>query len=406
MVPAAVRRMKLAGYATVEGTRRYRDRLVAAGAAHAGHFREGLGGLALSTIGLGTYLGRHDDATGELCKSAIKQAVKAGCNVIDSAINYRCQRSERTIGQALAELIKDGTCRRDEVLIATKGGFIPYDGAPPRDGYAYVQKTFIMPGIFSSSDVVADCHCMTSTYLRHQIDSSLANFGLACLDVYYLHNPEIQLEQVSRDEFMARMRTAFETLEAAVAQGKLRVYGTATWDGYRVSPKARGHLSLEALVRLAEEVGGTDHHFRVIQLPYSLGMPEALTWQTQSFNGVTVSLLEAAKALNMYVMVSAPMLQGKLARGPPADLHQALGEGTHAQRALQFVRSTPGLGTALVGVKQADHVRGKLAPAPLVPGLPGGRVLHAILSVPLIRPLAYFAYRLVARYRYRWFGSV
>src|SRR5437870_10839095 len=75
-----------------------------------------------------------------------------------------------------------------------------------------------MPGIISSSDVVAVCHCMTPAYLRNQIDTSLANFGLACLDMYYLHNPEIQLEQVSRDEFMARMRTAFETLEAAAAQ--------------------------------------------------------------------------------------------------------------------------------------------------------------------------------------------
>ncbi len=359
--------MKLTGYATPEGTRRYRDRLVAAGAAHERHFREGLGGLTLSTIGLGTYLGKHDGATDALYRAAIKQAVQAGCNVIDSAINYRCQRSERTIGQALAELIQDGTCRRDEVLIATKGGFIPYDGAPPRDGYAYVQKTFIMPGIFSSSDVVADCHCMTPTYLRHQIDTSLANLGLACLDVYYLHNPEIQLEQVTRDEFMKRMRAAFEALEAAVAQGKLRVYGTATWEGYRVSPKARGHLSLEALVRLAEEVGGKDHHFKVIQLPYNIGMPEALAEKTQSFNGATVPLLVAAKALDIYVMISAPILQGRLARGLPADLHQALGEGTDAQRALQFVRSTPGIGTALIGMKQADHVRDNMALARLAP---------------------------------------
>jgi aryl-alcohol dehydrogenase-like predicted oxidoreductase len=179
--------MKLTGHATPEGTRQYRDRLVAAGAAHERHFREGLGGLTLSTIGLGTYLGKHDGATDALYRAAVKQAVQAGCNVIDSAINYRCQRSERTIGQALAELIQEGACRRDEVLIATKGGFIPYDGAPPRDGYAYVQKTFIMPGIFSSSDVVADCHCMTPTYLHHQIDTSLANLGLACLDLYYLH---------------------------------------------------------------------------------------------------------------------------------------------------------------------------------------------------------------------------
>ena len=50
--------------------------------------------------------------------------------------------------------------------------------------------------------------------------------------------------------------------------------------------------------------------------------------------------------------------------------------------------------------------RGLDAFLPLVPGLPGGRVLHVILRVPLIRPLAYLAYRLVARYRYRWFGSV
>lgn len=50
--------------------------------------------------------------------------------------------------------------------------------------------------------------------------------------------------------------------------------------------------------------------------------------------------------------------------------------------------------------------RGLDAFLPLVPGLPGGRVLHAVLRVPLIRPLASLAYRLVARYRYSWFGSV
>src|SRR2546427_2132360 len=248
--------MKLTGYATPEGTRRYRDRLVAAGAAHERHFRDGLGGLTLSTIGLGTYLGKHDGATDALYRAAVKQAVQAGCNVIDSAINYRCQRSERTIGQALAELIQEGACRRDEVLIATKGGFIPYDGAPPRDSYAYVQKTFITPGLFSPSDVVADCHCMTPTYLRHQIDTSLANLGLACLDVYYLHNPEIQLEQVARDEFMKRMRAAFETLEAAGAQGKLRGEGAGAWGGVRVLGKAPGRPSPGGAVAAGAGGGG------------------------------------------------------------------------------------------------------------------------------------------------------
>jgi aryl-alcohol dehydrogenase-like predicted oxidoreductase len=370
MVPAAVRRMSLGGFATAEGTRRYRDRLIGAGVVCQDHFRGGPGGLALSSIGLGTYLGTHDDATDALYLTAIMQAVKAGCNVIDSAINYRCQRSERVISRALTEMIRAGTCRRDEVLIATKGGFIPYDGEPPRDSDAYVQKTFVMPGIFRPSDVVADCHCMTPTYLRHQIDASLANLGIACLDLYYLHNPETQLEHVPREEFTARMRAAFTVLEEAVAQGKLRVYGTATWDGYRVPAKAKGHLSLEALVRLAEEVGGKDHHFKVIQLPYNLGMLEALVEKTQGLNGSAATLLEAAKALGIYVMISGSILQGKLSQGLPAELQQLLGDGTDAQRSLQFVRSTPGIGTALVGMKRADHVRDNLALAKREPLLP------------------------------------
>jgi predicted DCC family thiol-disulfide oxidoreductase YuxK len=43
---------------------------------------------------------------------------------------------------------------------------------------------------------------------------------------------------------------------------------------------------------------------------------------------------------------------------------------------------------------------------PLLPGLRGGRMLQALMRVPLMRPLAYLLYRLIARYRYRWFGSV
>lgn len=50
--------------------------------------------------------------------------------------------------------------------------------------------------------------------------------------------------------------------------------------------------------------------------------------------------------------------------------------------------------------------RGLDAFLPLLPGLPGGRILLWILRVPLLRPLAYLLYGLVARYRYRLFGAV
>lgn len=359
--------MALDGWATAEGTGRYRDRMTAAGLAHQAHFREGLGGLALSTVGLGTYLGGHDDRTDARYREAVRQAIAAGCNVLDSAINYRCQRSERAVGAALAELVRAGAVRRDEVLITTKGGYIPYEGAPPRDHYAYVQQAFVMPGIVESGELVGGCHCLAPRYLRHQLEASRKNLGLACLDVYYLHNPESQLDEVPREEFLQRMRAAFETLEQAAGEGALRVYGTATWSGYRVKAGARGHLSLEALVGLAREVGGPDHRFRVVQLPYNLAMPEALAQPTQPLNGRMVPFLVAAQALGLYVMASASILQGRLSDGLPADLRGKLGGETDAQRAIQFVRSTPGLGTALVGMGSAAHVAENLAVARLAP---------------------------------------
>jgi aryl-alcohol dehydrogenase-like predicted oxidoreductase len=359
--------MAIDGYATAQGTWRYRDRMVTTGVAHPAHFKDGPDGLSLSSAGLGTYLGGHDTLTDGLYLSAIKQAIISGCNVLDSAINYRCMRSERVIGEALSELLREDTTARDEILISTKGGFIPYDGMPPRDPQAYLQQAFVMPGILSPDDVVADCHCMTPAYLQHQLKTSLSNLGLSCVDVYYLHNPELQLDHVSSDEFLTRMRAAFAVLEDAVAQGHIRVYGTATWDGYRAKVGSRGHLSLEALVKIAEEVGGKDHHFKAIQLPYNLGMPEALAEQTQVLNGSPMSFLEAAKALGLYVMASAAILQGQLTRGLPAQVREGLGDGTDAQRSIQFVRSTPGMGTALIGMKQADHVRENLAVAARAP---------------------------------------
>jgi predicted DCC family thiol-disulfide oxidoreductase YuxK len=50
--------------------------------------------------------------------------------------------------------------------------------------------------------------------------------------------------------------------------------------------------------------------------------------------------------------------------------------------------------------------RGLDAFLPLLPGLPGGRILLWMLRVPLLRPLAYHLYRLIAKYRYQWFGAV
>lgn len=75
------------------------------------------------------------------------------------------------------------------------------------------------------------------------------------MDVYYVHNPETQLSEIPRETFHARIREAFGALEEACAEGKLSIYGAATWNGFRVAPEKRGHLSLEELVSAAREAG-------------------------------------------------------------------------------------------------------------------------------------------------------
>jgi len=357
--------MSLSGFATPEGTTAYRRRVAARAVPE--HFRQ-LDQCWLSSVGIGTYLGAEDRDTDELYQGALARALELGVNVIDTAINYRQQRSERAIGEALRSLAGEGRLGREEVTVATKGGFIPFDGAIPSDPAAYLTETYLRPGIISSGEVVAGSHCMSPRYLADQLDRSRRNLGLDTLDIYYLHNPETQLGEVDRALFLRRIRETFAWLEGAVAEAKIRRYGTATWNGYRQAPDAQDYLSLSELTAVAREIAGDRHHFRVIQLPFNLAMTEAFTRANQTVDGETVSTLEACRRLEIYAMASASVYQGQLTRGLPAVLGQHLpGLASDAQRALQFTRSIPGLGTALVGMKRVAHVEENLGVAKTPP---------------------------------------
>ena len=352
------------GWATAEETANYRKRFE--GKIPSEHFRPSQG-LWLSSVGIGTYLGNHDAAADDLYRRAVIRSVELGSNVIDSAINYRFQRSERAIGAALKELAAKGF-GRSEIAVATKGGFLPFDGSPPSDVRSYFIETFVKPGIASPSDLAAGCHCMTPAYLLNQLDCSRANLDVDCIDIYYVHNPETQAAAVSREEFKGRLFEAFGALEGAVATGKIRMYGTATWNAYRNAPETKEYLSLCEVVEVARKAGGDGHHFKVIQLPFNLAMLEALTKKNQTVDSEQLSTLEAAQRLGITVMCSASMLQGQLARNLPPFVGEVFtGLETDAQRSLQFVRSTPGVVTALVGMKQLHHVEENLKVAETPP---------------------------------------
>ena len=360
--------MPLEGRATAEGTARYRDRFPVASAEQHFRFEQS---LWLSSVGIGTYLGGWDEETDRAYTDAVAVAVQHGANVIDSAANYRFQRSERSIGAALRRLTADEGFMRDEVVVCTKGGFLPFDGERPADPRRYFEETFIRSGVAAAAEIAAGSHCMSPSYLQHQVAQSLRNMELETIDVYYIHNPESQLSAVTREEFERRLRAAFEALEGERAEGRIQHYGVATWNGFRTRADARDYHSLERMLELAREAGGDSHGFRFVQLPFNLAMPEALVVENQWVEGAPMSTLEAAQALGVTVVASASIMQGKVARDLPEHVREALGSlATDAQTAIQFVRSTPGITTALVGMSHRAHVEENLQLARVAPASP------------------------------------
>lgn len=342
--------------ATTEGTKKFAERFP--GAAR-GHFRE-TQNLTLSSIGIGTYLGNWDDATDENYKNAVVKFVESGGNVIDTAANYRFQRSERNIGAALKVLSEKGFAR-EEIFVATKGGYLPFDGAPPTDVKKYFEENFVEKGIAKFEDLVSGSHCMSPDYLQSQIDRSLENTALDALDLFYIHNPESQLGAVDKYTFEAKIAKAFERLEENRSRGKINFYGVATWNGFRTAPDDQGYHSLERFAGIARQIGGENNGFKFIQLPYNLAMPEAYLLRNQAVKGKVYTPLEAASELGISVMCSASILQGQLTHSVPFHIRQSLGNPlTDAMTSIEFVRSTPNVTTALVGMSNSAHVEENL----------------------------------------------
>ena len=123
-------------------------------------------------------------------------------------------------------------------------------------------------------------------------------------------------------------------------------------------------LDLARVIELARYVGGEDHHFRFIQLPFNLAMIEA--YQNRDQQGVSV--LKVAARANITVVASATLHQARLAGDMPGLITGRIpGFNTDAARAILFTRSTPGISVALVGMSQAAHVRENLEIAGVPP---------------------------------------
>ena len=356
----------LAGFVTPSGTKRYLDYAIQKGKPSS-HFRN-FDGLYLSSIGMGTYLGQASVEDDNDIENAVYDSIKSGAiNVIDTAINYRAMKSEKSIGQALLRLINDGVISRDEVFICTKNGYITNDGDYSRvDVMEYMQKMFISTGVIKPDDISSGYNVLNPNYIARCIDKSLSNMHLNCIDLVYIHNAfESWYEDISREEFMQMLSKVFEVYEKYRSSNKIKYYGMATWTCFRVDQNNREYLSLEETVKVAEKVGGKHHGFRFIQLPYNLVYSEAILIKNQDVGSIkNLTILEAAERLNIGVFTSIPLFQSRLL---DANIPDYAGLTDQIQKLIQIIRSTPSIMAPLIGQKKSQHVQQNIKIADVPP---------------------------------------
>ncbi|AFS80939.1 aldo/keto reductase [Candidatus Nitrosopumilus koreensis AR1] len=339
----------ITGFATPDGTKKFAQN----SGVNQENFKE-FQNLTLSNVGIGTYLGDADARTDELVTSAVKQSILSGVNVVDTAINYRAQKAERSVGKAISELVEENKISRDQIFVSTKNGYVTNDADVQLGFWEYVKEEYAQKGVVKEGDITSGYHCMTTTYLSDQLDRSLKNLDLECVDLMYLHNAmEGQIKDVSREQFLKNLQSVFELYEQKRDEGKIKFYGMATWECFRVANDNPQYLSLEDTVNMAKKVGGENNGFKFIQLPFNLYYDQALLGKTQTIENNPVSVLESATRLGIGVFTSVPLMQGRLLQ--PGVMPE-FSDLKPSVRALQFIRSSPGVLAPLIGQKSSEHV--------------------------------------------------
>ena len=132
----------------------------------------------LSTVGLGTFIGKPDDEDDFDLYVAAKHLVRSGClNHLDTAINYRCQKAERALGAVLKMLHsefgaftdvqnKPFTVSRDELFVTTKHGYVPDDADNGVPANALIEQ-LVDEGLITQEDVAGGIHCIHPRFLEH-----------------------------------------------------------------------------------------------------------------------------------------------------------------------------------------------------------------------------------------------
>jgi aryl-alcohol dehydrogenase-like predicted oxidoreductase len=333
--------------------------------------------IKLSSLGVGTFPGAVDDVTDLAVAAIVAQALQSGINVIDTGANYRFGRAGRAVGAGIAKAMAAGILR-EEFFVVGKGGFLTFTGGRPEDPLAFFREEVVAKGLGKEEDLAQNVHCLSPEYIAWQLDDLRSQTGLETLDVFLVDQPEVHIPLIGKERMYQKLLQVFTVLEQAVNENKIRYYGISTFNACRVETDHTLFQSLTSLIGLAEKAAGEGnrHHLRVVELPFNALMPEAYTRFSQvTGQGNIGSTIQAAFQLKLTVMASHTLGKGLLAQEEIPSLQEGIPElANAAQRAIQFVRSTPGIGVTLVGMSSPLHLADFLAVAKQLP-LPKERYL-------------------------------
>ncbi len=355
----------ITGAANSLATKSYADRF--AQDLPEGHYSDFLNTrIKLSSLGVGTFPGGVDEVTDLAVAAIVAQALQSGINVIDTGANYRFGRAGRSVGAGIAKALAAGV-QREEFFVLGKGGFLTFPQGKPDDLEEFFAREVEARDLGKKEDLVHGIHCLSPEYLLWQLDELRAQTGLATIDAFLVDQPEVHIPVIGKEAMHRKLLAVFAALEEAVALGKLRYYGISTFHACRVETDHSLFQSMTSLIGLAEKAAGEGkrHHLRIVELPFNALMPEAYTRFSQvTGQGNIASTIQAAFQLKLTILASHPLGKGLLAREEVPALQQAMPRlANAAQRAIQFVRSTPGVAVTLVGMSSPMHLADFLAVA-------------------------------------------
>jgi aryl-alcohol dehydrogenase-like predicted oxidoreductase len=288
----------------------------------------GRSGAAFTRLGLGTWAiggpwrfgwGPVDDAESI---AAIRRAVEAGINWIDTAAIYGLGHSEQIVGRAL-----EGVARGDEVLVCTKCGrrTLP-DGSPYGD--------------------------LRPESIREECEASLRRLGVERIDLYQIHWPDLDTG--------APLEDSWATMGELVDEGKVRWIGVSNFDAEQLErcERIRHVDSLQPPLSLlqrgalrtlipAAAASGTGV---IVYSPMASGLLSG-TFDRDRLAGLPADDMRLARPEFTEPALSHTLALVERLRGIAED-----GETTVAELAIAWALAQEGVTGAIVGARRPDQL--------------------------------------------------